>query len=141
MIGGLMFGMRAGRLDDAAVGRSVVAISASIAAAALSLGPIGLGVILFVGGATIAPGLARLYGRVGAVAPEGASTEAFGWIAVGLLAGSSIGAVLGGLVVEAWGPRVDFLLGALAPAVVGVSVVLWLRSHAAAGLTGEPLPS
>src|SRR3954451_18902872 len=101
MVGGLLFGLRTARVDDNAVARSTLAIAASIAVAALAPGPIGLAAVLFVGGATIARGLARLYARVGAVAPEGASTEAFGWIAVGLLAGSSVGAALGGAVVEA----------------------------------------
>jgi predicted MFS family arabinose efflux permease len=123
------------------VGWATLAIAASIAVAAASPGRVGLAVVLFVGGATVAPGLARLYGRVGAVAPEGASTEAFGWIAVGLLAGSSLGAALGGAVVDAWGSRVDFLLAAAVPAVVAVAVLVWVRRQEAAPLAGEPLPS
>ena len=141
MVGGLLFGVRPGALDDAAVGRSTLAIAASIAVAAASPGPVGLAVVLFLGGSTVAPGLARLYGRVGAVAPEGASTEAFGWIAVGLLAGSSVGAALGGLVVDALGPRTDFLLAAVAPAVTGLAVLLWLRGRDAVPGKAEPLPS
>jgi MFS family permease len=141
MAGGLLFGLRSGRLDDAAVGRSTLAIAASIAVAALSPGPVGLAVILLVGGATVAPGLARLYGRVGAMAPEGASTEAFGWIAVGLLTGSSAGAALGGAVVQAWGARVDFMLAAAVPALAGLLVLGWLRRQPAAAYGAEPLPS
>jgi MFS family permease len=141
MVGGLVFGVRAGRLDDAAVGRATVAISLSIAAAAVSPGPIGLAAILFVGGATIAPGLARLYARVGAVAPDGAATEAFGWVAVGLLAGSSIGAALGGVVVDDLGPRVDFLLAAVAPAALGLAVLVWLRRRDPSSVAVDPLPS
>ncbi|HET6818747.1 MAG TPA: MFS transporter [Mycobacteriales bacterium] len=141
MVGGLLFGVRAGHLDDVAVGRATVVIALSIAAAALSPGSVGLAVILFAGGSTVAPGLARLYSRVGAVAPEGASTEAFGWVAVGLLAGSSIGAALGGVVVDGLGPRVDFLLAAVAPAVIGLTVLLWLRRQESASLAADPLPS
>jgi MFS family permease len=141
MVGGILFGVRSGGVDDAAVGRSTVAIALSIAAAAASPGPIGLAAVLFVGGSTVAPGLARLYGRVGAVAPEGASTEAFGWIAVGLLTGSSIGAALGGFVVDALGPRVDFLLAAVAPTVTGLVVLVWLRGRARVVGAADPLPS
>lgn len=141
MVGGLLFGVRSGRTDDAAVGRSTLAIAVSIAVAAASPGAVGLAVVLFLGGSTVAPGLARLYGRVGAVAPEGASTEAFGWIAVGLLTGSSIGAALGGLVVDAWGPRVDFVLAAVAPALTGLAVLVWLRRRDTLPAAADPLPS
>ena len=141
MVGGLVFGARLGQVDDAAVGRSTLAIAVSIAVCAASPGPVGLAVVLFLGGATVAPGLARLYARVGVVAPEGASTEAFGWVAVGLLVGSSVGAALGGLVVEAWGPRVDFLLGAVAPAATGIFVAVWLRRTEPRSLSAEPLTS
>ena len=141
MIGGLLFGVRAARLDDTSVGRSALAIGLSVAAAAVSPGPVGLAVVLFVGGSTIAPGLARLYARVGSVAPEGASTEAFGWVAVGLLTGSSVGAALGGLVVDALGPRIDFLLAGVAPAVAGLGVLLWLRGRESVVAAPDPLPS
>jgi predicted MFS family arabinose efflux permease len=136
-----VFGARLGRVDDAAVGRSTVAIAVSIGVAVASPGRIGLAVVLFVGGMTIAPGLARLYARVGAVAPEGASTEAFGWVAVGLLIGSSVGAALGGIVVDAWGPRADFLLGAVAPGLTGILVAVWLRRTEPRSLSAEPLTS
>ena len=141
MVGGLLFGVRSGQLDDAAVGRSTVAIAISVAIAAASPGPVGLAVVLFVGGSTVAPGLARLYARVGAVAPEGASTEAFGWVAVGLLVGSSIGAALGGVVVDSLGSRADFLLAAAAPAITGLAVLAWLRRRDALPAAADPLPS
>jgi MFS family permease len=141
MVGGLLFGVRQGRPDDAAVGRSTLAIAVSIAAAALSPGPVGLAVVLFLGGSTVAPGLARLYAQVGAAAPEGASTEAFGWVAVGLLTGSSVGAAVGGVVVDGLGARIDFLLAAVAPAVTGLTVLVWLRRRNAAPAAADPLPS
>ena len=141
MVGGMIFVARMGRVDDAAVGRSAVAIGISVAVAAASPGPVGLAVVLFFGGSTVAPGLARLYARVGAAAPEGASTEAFGWIAVGLLAGSSVGAAIGGVVVDAFGPRTDFLLAGVAPAITGLAVLLWLRGRDAVPASAEPLPS
>ncbi len=140
LLGGLAFGAAAARIDDSAVLRSMGLIAAGVALAALAPGPVGLGVLLFVGGATIAPGLARLYARVGAVAPEGAATEAFGWMAVGLLAGSSLGAAIGGVAVETVGPRMSFLLAAAAPAIGGVAALLWLRSRDGTAV-GEPLPS
>src|SRR4051794_11112610 len=141
MIGGLVFGAGKRVVDDAAVARATLAIAAAVGATALAPGPVGLAVLLFLGGATIAPGLARLYSRVGAVAPEAASTEAFGWIAVGLLTGSSTGAALGGWTVDALGPRADFALAAVAPAVVGLALMAWLRRRDSAVGATDPLPS
>jgi MFS family permease len=141
LLGGLWFGAGNARVDDRAVARSVVAIAVGIAAAAAAPGNIGLAVIMFVGGATIAPGLARLYSRVGSVAPEGASTEAFGWIALGLLAGSSIGAALGGLAVQTLGPRADLLLAAAAPGLAALLFYAWLAARPRRQVAGQPLPS
>jgi predicted MFS family arabinose efflux permease len=141
MLGGLRFGAASGLVDEPAVGRAVAMIAVSIAVAAAAPGAVGLGVIMFLGGATIAPGLARLYARVGALAPEGAETEAFGWMAVALLVGSSLGAAVGGLTVQALGPRTDFLIAAAAPALVAVALLSSVRARGAQGRAGEPLPS
>jgi MFS family permease len=142
LVGGLWFGAGAALVDDTGVARAVVWIAAGLAVAAAAPGDVGLAVLLFVGGAAVAPGLARLYSRVGAVAPAGASTEAFGWIAVGLLAGSSVGAALGGVAVDTVGPRWTFLLAAVAPAVVAVGVVGWAkRRRTPEPREAEPLPS
>jgi MFS family permease len=132
LLGGLWFGAGKAAVDDASVARATGAMALAIAAAAAAPGDVGLGVIMFVGGATIAPGLARLYSRVGAVAPEGASTEAFGWMAVGLLTGSSIGAALGGVTVEALGPRACFLIASAPPALTAIAFLAWLRRRAEA---------
>lgn len=127
LCGGLLFGAGNARVDDLGVVRSVAVIGVAISVAAAAPSDIGLAVVMFVGGATIAPGLARLYARVGAIAPEGSSTEAFGWIAVGLLVGSSIGAALGGVAVDALGARIDFLLAASVPLVTAIASAAWLR--------------
>lgn len=141
LLGGLWFGAANGRVDDMSVGRSVVLIAIGIAVAAASPGAVGLGAIMFVGGATIAPGLARLYARVGAIAPEGAATEAFGWVAVGLLVGSSIGAAVGGVTVQALGARADFLLAAVAPALAALAFLPRVRTRWSSPARCEPLPS
>jgi MFS family permease len=141
LIGGLWFGAGSTRVDDEGVARALLAMAAGVAIAAAAPGPVGLGALLFVGGMTIAPGLARLYARVGATAPAGASTEAFGWIAVGLLAGSSVGASLAGVSIEAVGARATFLIAAATPAVTGLVMLLWLRHRADPRLEREPLPS
>lgn len=110
MAGGLAFGARAQGDSDRALGRAVIAMAAGMAIAAAAPGRLGLGVLLFVGGAAIAPAFARLYARVSATIPTDATTEAFGWLAVGFLAGSSVGAALGGVLVDTTGARVTFVI-------------------------------
>ena len=138
-VGGLWFGAGSARVDDRGVLRGLLAVSVGMAIAAAAPGPIGLALLLFAGGMTIAPALARLYSRVGAVAPEGASTEAFSWIAVGLLAGASVGAVAGGVCVQAIGARETLLLSAAAPALVALVLLRWARERV--GTVDHGLPS
>jgi predicted MFS family arabinose efflux permease len=80
-------------------------------------------VLLFIGASVVAPALARLYTRLGTIAPEGAMTETFGWLAVGFLVGSSGGSALGGLSVDAIGPRWTFFLAGCA-ALLSVGAIL-----------------
>jgi len=138
-VGGLWFGAGSARVDDRGVLRGLLAVSVGMAIAAAAPGPIGLALLLFAGGMAIAPALARLYSRVGAVAPEGASTEAFSWIAVGLLAGASVGAVAGGVCVQAIGARETLLLSAAAPALVALVLLRWARERV--GTVDHGLPS
>jgi len=132
MLGGLLFAGRGGGVDDGAVAAGCLAVGASVATAAASPGRVGLCVILFTGGMTIAPALGRLYTRVAGVVPEGASIEAFAWIGVGFLAGASLGAALGGLTVDALGARPTFLLASVAPALMSGVVLVVARRHSSA---------
>ncbi|HEX3823434.1 MAG TPA: MFS transporter [Mycobacteriales bacterium] len=114
LLGGLWFGASNQKVSDRSLA-SVVAITASgLALAAVSPDVYGLTLILLLSGAAIAPTLARLYTRMSAVAPDGATTEAFGWLAVGFLAGASLGSALGGVSVDGIGPRWTFLLAGCA---------------------------
>jgi len=131
MVGGLLFGAGNRLADEVSVAQGCLAVAAGVAAAAAAPGRIGLAVIMFAGGMVIAPSLGRLYARVGAIVPEAAATEAFAWIGVGLLAGSSVGAALGGVTVDAWGSRVSFLLAAALPALVATLLLLAGRRQAA----------
>jgi predicted MFS family arabinose efflux permease len=131
MVGGLLFGAGNRLADEVSVAQGCLAVAAGVAAAAAAPGRIGLAVIMFVGGTVIAPSLGRLYARVGAIVPEAAATEAFAWIGVGLLAGSSVGAALGGVTVDALGARVSFLLAAALPALVATLLLVAGRRQAA----------
>lgn len=136
LVGGLIFGAGRGQVDEPAVIRSVAAMGAALLLAPVAPDSAALAVILFLGGTTIAPGLARLYARVGVIAPPGHSTEAFGWVAVGLLAGSSAGAALGGLVVDSFGARTDLLLAGAVPVLGASAAHGWLR-HRRPSLAAE----
>jgi predicted MFS family arabinose efflux permease len=131
MIGGLLFGAGGRLADEVSVALGCLAVAVGVAAAAAAPGRIGLAVIMFAGGMVIAPALGRLYARVGAIVPDVAATEAFAWIGVGLLAGSSVGAALGGVTVDAWGSRPSFLLAAALPALVATILLLTGRRQAA----------
>jgi len=158
MVGGLLFGAARHASDNRAVARSVVVVAVGVALLAAAPGRVGLVVILFGGGAAIAPAFARLYGLLAAGVPESATAEAFAWLGVGFLAGASLGAAAGGFTVEALGPRPTFLLAAVLPAAYAVAMLYldWVRRPAAGlaasgsgsvsvsvsgSVSGEPRPS
>jgi MFS family permease len=114
LVGGLLFGAASDRVTDSTLARVLAVLAGGVAVAALSPGAVGLAVLLFLSGGVVAPALARLYTRMGAAAGEGSTTEAFGWLAVGFLIGSSLGSTLGGISTEAIGPRWTFVFAGLA---------------------------
>lgn len=125
MVGGLAFGARTTDDTDHGLAIALAIMAAGIAVAAAAPNRIGLGALLFLGGAAIAPAFARLYARVSATTPSTATTEAFGWLAVGFLVGSALGAALGGVLVDATGPRATFVLAA----VTSLGAIVALRRH------------
>jgi predicted MFS family arabinose efflux permease len=131
MLGGLLFAARDAVVDDGALAAGCLAVAATIAAAAAAPGRVGLAVILFTGGMTIAPALSRLYTRVAGVVPDGSSIEAFAWIGVGFLAGSSTGSAVAGLTIDTIGARPTFLLAAVVPAVMAGVLLVVTRRRAA----------
>jgi predicted MFS family arabinose efflux permease len=72
-----------------------------------------LSVILAGSGLAIAPSLARLYTRIGRIAPEGSTTEAFGWLGTAFLLGTAAGSSLGGITVDGLGARPALALSGL----------------------------
>lgn len=119
LVGGLIFGAGAAQVTDKALAGVVAVAGAGLALGVAAPGTIGLAFILFASGAAVAPALARLYTRMGSVAPAGAVTESFGWLAVGFQVGSAAGAAVGGLSVDAIGARPTF-------AVAGSAAMLGL---------------
>lgn len=56
--------------------------------------------MLVIAGLGLAPSTAAAYSLIGELAPEGATTESYGWQTVGYLAGGACGAWLSGIFVE-----------------------------------------
>jgi predicted MFS family arabinose efflux permease len=100
-------------------------VGVALAVCAVAPGKVGLAVLLFAGSTVNAPALARLYTRMGSIAPSGATTEAFGWLSVGFQVGSSMGAALGGLSVDGPGARATFLIAGAAAVTIGVLAIRW----------------
>lgn len=78
---------------------------------------------IFVAGLPIAPAFAASYGILDRVALPGTVGEAFAWNSMGVVSGASLGTVLAGQLVDAFGPRAAIVLatGAVAGAVGAVA--------------------
>jgi MFS family permease len=126
-LGSLAGGVVASRLGGGAQSpRGLALVLAALAAGHLALAAalgsaLALGGVLFLAGAAIAPTYASAYAMVDAVAPAGAVTEAFAWLATAVSVGAAAGAAAGGALVDTAGPGAAFgcagAAGALAVAV------------------------
>lgn len=128
LAGGLLLGTRASGagVTSRRVSLLMVVLAAGTALPAVSPSIWFLAAFLFLGGAAIAPTFGALYSLAAAKAPPGRPTEAFGWLSTGFQAGSALGAVGGGVVVQAAGSRVAFV--AAAGAVLVGAAMLGRRS-------------
>jgi MFS family permease len=138
LLGGLAGGARPARRGQARR-LLVLLVAAGVAHAVLAAAPglAGLGVLLVLAGALVAPALAGIYTLVEQSAPAGSVTQTFAGLAVALLGGSAAGSALAGLVVQAHGPSVAFAIGGVPPVlaavVVGVTIVRRAAVPSAAG--------
>ena len=86
----------------------LVAWGAAHAALALATGPVSLGVLLLLAGASISPVMVYANGMLDHLAPAGTLAEAFTWTTTGLTAGIASGAALAGVLVESASPSTAF---------------------------------
>jgi MFS family permease len=112
LVGGLAYGARRAT-KPWPLGWMVLAVSVHFAVLALATSTAVLVGLLFLGGTTVAPTLARLYSEVGESVPERVAAEAFSWVATSMLAGSSIGSAVGGWTVDLSSARWCFLVAAM----------------------------
>jgi MFS family permease len=129
MLGGIRFGASHRPVTDRIAAYLCASAAVGLGLCAAAPDKIGLAVILFAGGTVVAPALARIYTRVGSLAPDGATTEAFGWLAVGFLIGSSVGSTIGGVSVQTIGARWTFLVAGAGTmlSVVAIAASVALR--------------
>jgi len=83
---------------------------------ALPAGLVGLGVLLTLAGAAIAPAFGVANGLVDGVAPAGAVTEAFTWLSTGIAGGVAAGSAVAGALAEHPGAGAAFALAGAASA-------------------------
>jgi MFS family permease len=116
LIGGLIVTRWGARL------RGVLHLPVLLAALGVSHGALlvsthslpGMGVIIMVAGATIAPTGSVLYAMVDRFAPAGTQTEAFAWLFTASSTGAAVGAAGAGALVQAVGPGAAFTLAGIA---------------------------
>jgi predicted MFS family arabinose efflux permease len=77
---------------------------------------LGLGAVLLVAGAAIAPTYAIVYAMVDEAAPAGTATEAFAWLVTAVAIGAAAGSAAAGSLVDQAGPAAAFGLAAAAGA-------------------------
>jgi len=112
VLGGVIGGALPGRHSSAAW-RRMLAFTVLVAGCVFATSSVvALGVMMFAAGCLIAPTVAALYERVGALTPASAHTEIFGWMLSGAMVGSAVGSALAGAVVEAFGVRYAWVLAA-----------------------------
>lgn len=133
-IGGIWFGTRS---PAASLPRQLMvllyAVGASIALFAAAPGPVWLGILLALGGATIAPGLTVENSLVGIVVPARMHTEAYTWMTTLTVAASAAGGAAAGVLVDRpHGVTWSFLAAGAFVALAGA--VVWRSGRLALGV-------
>jgi MFS family permease len=136
-IGGFAIAGRSGRAN---LPLRVGALAAGMAVLALLLPPV-LGatpywlliVVVVLGGTAIAPSLGASNSRVGQLAPEHRTAEAFGWLATATTAGVAVAQPLSGWLLDSAGPALSVGCGAVL-ALLAALVALTMP-------TTKPVPS
>lgn len=125
LVGGMVVGALPGRRPSHAWRRTAL-MALGIASCALATwSPWTLGLALLGAGLFLAPTIAAMYERLGALTPDRARTEAFGWMSGAGMMGSALGSAIAGMVIETYGVAQAFGVAAAyvfvsAAALIGV---------------------
>jgi MFS family permease len=152
MVGGLVFGARQWRVDLP----SQVVVLSGVLALALTVAPLvrtvpQLAVTTLIAGLVVAPVLIAVFSLTERLVPAEQLTEGLTWANSGLALGFSFGTAINGVVIDAEGTTVAFILPALCAsmaclaALLGRGVLRGASAHRSSGALGiarnaEPVP-
>ena len=117
LVGGLIAGARVTMTPIRLLRVSTVLLALGLALPLLGWSLPSMAVLAFLAGLPIAPVVMSAYGLIDAVATRGTAAEAFAWISTAVFAGFSVGMALGGTLIDAFGVKASFALGAAAVSV------------------------
>jgi MFS family permease len=135
-LAGGVFTARLGGGARGAIGLSLILAALAcghITAAVVSGDLVSLAIALLVAGAALAPTFASAYAMVDRVAPAGAVTEAFAWLATALAVGGAAGSAVAGVLADHSGPSAAFVLAGASG--VAAALITMLRART----LGEPV--
>lgn len=139
IVGGLLIGHRDVRPWSLTL-RSLI-VTAGTALCLVSLHPVWLGIMLFLGGLGVAPMLASLYTIVSSTVKFSETAEAYGWVGTGQLVGVAIGSAIAGVAIDAFGAHGGVLIStaflALTVASAAISIP-WIPDMR--GRDASPIP-
>lgn len=141
LVGGAVAVALPGRRTSYLWRRAVLVAAGMLLCVFATWSSVSLGIALTLSGLTLAPAIGALYERLGALTPDVARTEVFGWMGSAATGGAAIGAAVSGAVIEAYGVRYVWLLAAV---LAGASTLLLLRvppERRAELSTGPELPA
>jgi hypothetical protein len=132
LVGGIVLARRGGNAGSASL---LVVLLGVLSLGHLLLVPVAGGGVPFAGmllvaGVAIAPTLAVAFGLVDELAPSGAVTEAFAWLATAEAVGSALGSALAGSIVTGAGPVPALVFAAAAGAAATLAALLGQRTLA-----------
>lgn len=122
LVGGLVAGARVTVPPVRLLRVSTVLLALGLALPLLGWSLPSMAVLAFLAGLPIAPVVMSSYGLIDAVATRGTAAEAFAWITSAVFAGFSVGMALGGTLIDAFGVKASFGLGAAAVAAGAILV-------------------
>ncbi|GAA3106519.1 MFS transporter [Kribbella aluminosa] len=137
LVGGAISGALPGRRTSYLWRRAALVAAGMLLCVFATWSAVSLGIALALSGLTLAPAIGALYGRLGALTPDVARTEVFGWMGSAATGGAAIGAAAAGAVIDAFGVRYVWLLAAVL-AVLSTLVLLRVPPEAGPEADVEP---
>ncbi len=137
--GGLLLGHR-DVTPWSMVVRSVIVL-AGTALCLVSLDPIWLGIMLFLGGIGVAPMFAALFTAVSSTVRFSETAEAYGWVGTGQLVGVALGSAIAGVAIDeagGWGGILVSVLFLVATVIAAAISIRWLPDLR--GKDASPIP-